>query len=692
MEINNNGFNGLVFKSKATGSVLSSLSIVNAKGSGVTLDGSRGTIIVGNYIGLALDGSTIAGNRGNGLELKNATANTIGGIAAQDRNVISGNRLNGVLLDGSSSNAVFGNFIGTDESGALDRGNLLSGIVVTSGSKTNVIGADGDGNVISGNDAYGVLIQKNSHENTVRDNIIGLVATGNAALGNALDGLKIQNSNRNLIGQDDPTAGVTFYPSTDVLSSPTVNGWQGIRGGDSAGQYIITGTAGVNALLYEGPLDSLGTGYTFLYQTNNPNQTIVETTAYGPDNLAGNEIGIVGTYKNSDYATAAVEINGFVFQGTTADLGDASHYQTIDYPGAKYTYVHSLANGLAVGNYDSVPDHGKGNLPYGPGHAFIHDVNSHTFLTDVVFPNSKSNTVYGIWHNSGSSYTLVGGFSPDNVNNFTNQRQPIGKAFIVDYDSATGKFTHWKAFDYPFGINFDTHFEGVSSVEAGVYTLSADSFQAGTNSFSQASFVTVRRNADGSFGASTWTPISYGSGTITSNDSVYGNAIVGVAFGNNTIASWQATVQTEFHLSNVISGNGGNGISLVGANDNQIAMNYIGTDSTGLVDLGNQASGIAMSGGANGNMIGGVVSGGNSPTNGSFVQPPLGNVISGNDAYGVFIFDHASDNQLSGNFIGTEAQAMLRWGTSWMAWPFKMLTAIRSSAAHSCKIRLCITT
>ena len=43
-------------------------------------------------------------------------------------------------------------------------------------------------------------------------------------------------------------------------------------------------------------------------------------------------------------------------------------------------------------------------------------------------------------------------------------------------------------------------FEGISSVEKGVYTLSADSVQAGTGDPAQGSWVTVRRNTDGSFG------------------------------------------------------------------------------------------------------------------------------------------------------------------------------------------------
>lgn len=110
---------------------------------------------------------------------------------------------------------------------------------------------------------------------------------------------------------------------------------------------------------------------------------------------------------------------------------------------------------------------------------------------------------------------------------------------------------------------------------------------------------------------------------------------------------------TTFQLSNVISGNGGNGIGLNHASNNTIAMNFIGTDITGTVAIGNAQNGILVTDGSTGNLIGGEATGGNAPTLGVFVQPPQGNLISGNGGDGVFINGEATSNQLSGNFIGT---------------------------------------
>ena len=104
------------------------MDLVNASGDGVRINGGPDILVEGNYIGLAPDGTTIAANGGNGLELDASSGNTIGGSTAQARNVISGNLKNGILIDGSSNNRVEGNFIGTDATGTLDRGNKLDGV------------------------------------------------------------------------------------------------------------------------------------------------------------------------------------------------------------------------------------------------------------------------------------------------------------------------------------------------------------------------------------------------------------------------------------------------------------------------------------------------------------------------------------------------------------------------------------
>ena len=177
----------------------------------------------------------------------------------------------------------------------------------------------------------------------------------------------------------------------------------------------------------------------------------------------------------------------------------------------------------------------------------------------------------------------------------------IANGYLVDYDSATQQFSHWASFAYPDGLvgqTFLTHFQGISSTEAGVYTLIGDSAQSSAPNLVQASWVSVRRNPDGSFGPAAWVnlngPGSVPSPSVISGDSVYGNQVVGFALGNNGQVVYQATINTGFQLSNVISGNGGNGIGIYGASGNQIAMNNIGTDVSGTLDRGNRKNGILV--------------------------------------------------------------------------------------------------
>ncbi len=516
VEVDCNGFGGLQFNSGATGAALTSLAIVDATGNGVTISGGGQMIVDGNFIGLGLDGATVQGNTGNGLEIDASSGNVI------NDNTISGNGANGIDLNGSNSNQVSLNYIGTDVNGTVGLGNAANGILLTGGSSANVIGG-ASGNLISANGANGVLITGGAIQNSLTGNLIGTDSSGTTALGNALDGVSVVNANSNLIGNTDAVSSVTYNSLSSVTFSNTVDqspqpvsGLTGIRNSTVDGHYLVTGNSGSNGLLYDGTMAGVGTAYAVNFPL------AASTNVYGPDNQGTPNITLVGTYKNSDSSTAVIKVHSFVYEGTKAGLTLPGNYQSVDHPQAEFTYLHSTMNGLAVGNYDNEPDHGQANVPYGPGHAFIYNIAQSSFPTDIVYPGSKSNTAYGIWYNGGTSYTIAGGWSPNVVNNFEDQNQPIGHAYLVDYDSATGKFTNWTSFDYPYGTNFLTHFQGISSVEKGVYTMSADSVQSGTSNPTQGSLVTVVRNADGSFGPASWINLSDGSSGLTSSDSVYG--------------------------------------------------------------------------------------------------------------------------------------------------------------------------
>src|SRR6202043_2060035 len=108
-------------------------------------------------------------------------------------------------------------------------------------------------------------------------------------------------------GQSVPVTGVTYYNSDNV--SVRVSAWQGIRNSDTSGQYLMSGTSNANGLLFDGTIAGVGTSYPLKY----PNAA--STTLYGPENRGGGTVRLVESYKNPDASTAAVKVNGFLFEG-----------------------------------------------------------------------------------------------------------------------------------------------------------------------------------------------------------------------------------------------------------------------------------------------------------------------------------------------------------------------------------------
>lgn len=182
--------------------------------------------------------------------------------------------------------------------------------------------------------------------------------------------------------------------------------------------------------------------------------------------------------------------------------------------------------------------------------------------------------------------------------------------------------------------------------------------------------------------------VTLGAGGILLNNNYIGLALDGTAAGNtgdgvfvaaassgNLIGSnpEAATLAANGDpasgvISNVISANGGNGITLEGSDDNTIVSNRIGTSVDGNTALANGGNGIHLRSGADGNMIGGTVTGNdasgdpNNPTGNKgdagaivIVAPPLGNLVSGNDGDGIRIDSNSTGNTLSGNYVGTTA-------------------------------------
>ncbi|HEX8279738.1 MAG TPA: hypothetical protein VF551_00050 [Chthoniobacterales bacterium] len=136
----------------------------------LTLSGHGGNRLEGNFIGLAPDGVTIAGNN-TGMFFLNSLGDVVGGKVPAARNVFAGNGTGVSECLGT----IIGNYFGTDASGLRQGYGNRTAI-----SRAYVVGTaePGAGNVITGN-----TVGIDSAEK-IQGNVIGPRADGGASFGN----------------------------------------------------------------------------------------------------------------------------------------------------------------------------------------------------------------------------------------------------------------------------------------------------------------------------------------------------------------------------------------------------------------------------------------------------------------------------------------------------------------------------
>jgi hypothetical protein len=211
-------------------------------------------LVLGNLIGTNAAGNAGLGNGSDGVQIENASQNTIGGTSTSDRNVISGNAGNGVLIDQfpnltASADVVINNFIGTNANGTGAVGNLANGVALIDGSantiggisggatlaNTQVTVSGGPGNLISGNAQWGVMIQltgasTGQPQSVIQGNVIGLDESRTFAISNGQGGIVVNN--------------VTTQPLNQTIGGSAAGAGNIITGNGNVGIQLIGGTAG----------------------------------------------------------------------------------------------------------------------------------------------------------------------------------------------------------------------------------------------------------------------------------------------------------------------------------------------------------------------------------------------------------------------------------------------------------------
>ena len=323
------------------------------------------------------------------------------------------------------------------------------------------------------------------------------------------------------------SAAITYTTlNNPVATSTNYMSLTGIRGVDNSTDVYITGATIVGstyiAQLYKGPLTGGGTYYTMPYPSA-AGFTVSSTNSYSADNLANGAVNLVGSYTTTQNANQ----QGFIYTGPVTN-NPTSGFATLSYPGARQTVPHSVMSDLVVGGYET---------PLGKLRAFIYQISTGQF-TDLKVVTDANNavTAYGVWHNGGTSYTIVGGYTDISTKE---------QAYILDYDSSTGVITNTTSYTYNNQASALTHFEGITTNSNGGYYL-AGFGQVTSGGAVSCALVNMTRTTSGFTTTPSWVQAVFPGATTQYANTVYQNNLLGTYFpGPIALNGYVANIPTS---------------------------------------------------------------------------------------------------------------------------------------------------
>jgi len=620
----------------------------------ITGAGATANVLRGNYIGLNAAGAAAIPNGGQGVAIFTLTANNVvGGTAAGQGNVISGNGNVGIAInDRATGNLVQGNYIGTDRTGTAAVANASRGVSFDQAATNNTVGGTvaGAGNVIAYNGGCGVCV--------LAAGTVGMAIEGNSIVGNV--GLGIDLGADGVTSNDlgDVDAGPNNLLNFPVLSAAMTNGTQATF----AGSY--SGTAAVATLRIEffasAAADPTGYGEGQRYlgftnvTTNAAGNAVIAATLTPAVPLANGEF-VTATATDaandtSEFGNAIAAVDHLVVT-TTADTVDGtttSVANLIANPGADGRI--SLREAITATNANG----GTNTITFGipitdAGHVYYQDngvagtfgAPVATALADLASPSSPVITGYDADYPAGTArswYLVTLATALPNITSpvvLDTTSQPLsvaGTGPVVELDGAA-------AAAGSYGLDLEEGSDG-STIRGFVinrFPVRAILIRGSSNNVVAGNFL-------GTNPAGT----APGPGNIGGGIRVGGTALTSKPTNNNRVGG---TVPSD---RNIISGNGVDGVNVAPNNppnsnaNNVVEGNYVGTDVTGTVAVGNAFNGIAVfnngAGGACTNtVVGGTAAG-------------AGNLISGNGRNGVLVRDpEITGTLVQGNKIGTNA-------------------------------------
>ncbi|MFH1149073.1 MAG: NosD domain-containing protein, partial [Actinomycetota bacterium] len=656
---------------------------------GIRIWNAAGNTIEGNHIGVDATGTAALGNGSDtgdpdrdGIYIYGGSNNnTIGGDTAGERNVISANGASGIRVNGCTGTSITGNYIGTDTAGTADLGNTQDGVYLYDNANNNTIGGTtaGERNVISGNNTSGISVAWSSTGNSIQGNYIGTDAGGTLGRGNSGAGVYLDNnSNTNTIGGTVAGAGNVISGNNDsgiIVNASTGNSIQG--------NYIGTDKNGTGDLGngYQGILLNGGSSNTIGGTTVGARNIISGNTYDGVrmgsstgNNVQGNYIGtdVTGTSALHNYMGMRLtnNANSNTIGGTTVEHRNVVSGNTLD-----GIYIENSTGNSIQGNYLGTDAAGTTAVANG-GHGvcLYTSANSNTVGgTSAAERNVISGNDYGV-HIAAATGNVVSGnyigtdsggtasvpnnygvYIYNSANNNTIGGTTAGHRNIISGNNQSGVRIDQSTGNNILGNYVGTDVNGTAdlgNVKHGVYLTYCGS--ANTIGGTEAGSLNVI-SGNGNHGINAYWctgQVIQGNyvGTDASGTVDLGNSGHGVFLDSN--ANTNTIGGAAAGARNVISGNNQSGVHVAGSTGNTILGNYIGTDVNGTADLGNTNDGVYLLGNPSANTVGGST-------------PGERNIISGNNRYGVNVEGSASSGQVvSGNYIGTDVSGTLDLGNA----------------------------
>lgn len=619
---------------------------------GVVLEAeSNDNIVAANLIGLATPNGAIQGNAGDGIAIRGSRRNLVGGVlpaSASDPvlgNVVAGNVVGVSIADADALDASDGNVV----RGNQVRNNVSHAIAVDNASNQTIGGAlQTDANTLTLNGGNGVEIRNGSLAITVTGNYVGTTSTGALGFGNGGAGVRVLQSNGSIIG------GSTAVSRENIVVG---NGSDGIviTRVDDAG--LTDGDASLNVVQGNRVRANKGSGIRITSASDN----LVGSTAATLGNLVTNntldglrlETGADGnTVLGNTFGGAVNAGNGGVGIRITASnenmVGSAA-------AGGGNTVARNAGSGIVIDVARAV-DLGNGNVVAG------NTVDSN--LGDgIVLTGSSFQTIGGVPSDPGTPENIVirnrgiGIRLASNLGGTLQSDENLVQSNLVGTDAI--------------GSNLGNKLSGIEIARGSFNALVAN-----TVGYNLLSGIRI----DGG-GASQFNTI--GGAALADGNVVFANKTGGIVIENDA--------RSTLILSTLVTGNTGVGIAVRGGRDTTIGQDttvtlstsdgirlsapqtlgathtlitgaFIGTDSLGTPNLGNQGLGVRITE-INGaivgpdtvvafNTLGGVTienSKANSLAEGNVVR---GATIRDNRASGITVTTNSAYQTIGGTTIG----------------------------------------